>query len=326
MKALVTGGTGFIGSHLVEKLCSNNTSVRCISKDYLNSDQLENLNVELINGDLVSGSLPENLLEDVDVVFHVAGVTHAQSTKEYYDGNYLATKQLIEFCVNTTHKIKRFIYVSSLTAVGPSLTGTEVNETTPYHPVSDYGMSKMMAEYEILKYRSKIPISIVRPSAVYGPRERDMYMYMKSIKHGIQLLIGFNKKYLNLIYVDDLVDGIISAALKIKAEDEIYFLGSESSYPNEAIGNTIAEILNKKPLNIYLPHCLVFGICGLEELFGKICNKKMYLNKQKARELIQNNWTCSIEKAKNQLSFNPHISLYEGFLKTFSWYEKMGWL
>lgn len=326
MNALVTGGTGFIGSHLVEKLCSNNNSVRCVSKDYLNSDQLEKLNVELINGDLLNGSLPENLLEDIDVVFHVAGVTHAQSKKEFYNGNYLATKQLIEFCVNSTHKIKRFVYVSSLTAVGPSLTGFEVNETTPYHPVSDYGISKMMAEYEILKYRSKIPVSIVRPSAVYGPRERDMYMYMKSIKHGIQLLIGFNKKYLNLIYVDDLVDGIITAAEKIKAEDEIYFLGSQTSYPNEDIGNTIAEILNKNPMNIHLPHCMVFGICGLEELFGKICNKQMYLNVQKARELIQNNWACSIEKAKTQLGFNPHIPLYEGFLNTFAWYKKMGWL
>jgi nucleoside-diphosphate-sugar epimerase len=326
MKALVTGGTGFIGSHLIEKLCSNNTPVRCISKDYLNSDQLDKLNVEFIKGDLLNGSVLEDLFNDIDVVFHVAGVTHAQSKKEYYDGNYLATKQLIEFCANSRQKIKRFIYVSSLTAVGPSLTGIEVDETTPYHPVSDYGMSKMMAEYEILKYRSKIPISIVRPSAVYGPRERDMYMYMKSIKHGIQLLIGFNKKYLNLIYVDDLVEGIITAAENIKAEDEIYFLGSEISYPNEDIGNTIAEILNKNPLNFHLPHSMVFGICGLEELFGKICNKQMYLNTQKARELIQNNWTCSIEKAKTQLGFNPHISLYEGFLNTFTWYKKMGWL
>ena len=115
-----------------------------------------------------------------------------------------------------------------------------------------------------------------------------MYMYMKSIKHGIQLLIGFNKKYLNLIYVDDLVDGIIKAAENIKAEDEIYFLGSEIAYPNEDIGNTIAQILDKSPLNIHLPHCLVFGICGLEELLGKICKKQMYLNTQKARELIQN--------------------------------------
>jgi len=326
MKALVTGGTGFIGSHLVEKLCSDNTPVRCISKDYLNSDQLENLNVELINGDLVNGSLPENLLDDIDVVYHVAGITHAKLKKEYYDGNYLATKQLVEFCVNSTNKIKRFIFVSSLTAVGPSLTGIEVDETTPYHPVSDYGTSKMMAEYEILKYRNKIPISIVRPSAVYGPRERDMYMYMKSIGHGVQLLIGFNKKYLNLIYVDDLIEGIITTAENIKAEDEIYFLGSQTSYPNEDIGNTIAEMLNKNPLNIHLPHCIVFGICGFEELIGKICNKQMYLNTQKARELIQNSWACSIEKAKTQLGFNPHVSLSEGFLNTYTWYKKMGWL
>ena len=326
MKALVTGGTGFIGSHLIEKLCSDNNSVRCISKDYLNSDQLEKLNIEFIKGDLLNGSVSEDLFFDIDVVFHVAGITHAKTRKEFYDGNYLATKKLIECCINAKSKIKRFVYMSSLTAVGPSIDGSEVDETTPYHPVSDYGMSKMMAEYEILKYRNKIPISIVRPSAVYGPRERDMYMYMKSIKNGVQLLIGFNKKYLNLIYVDDLVDGIITAAEHNNAEDQIYFLGSQTSYPNEEIGKAIAEILNRHPLNIHLPHCMVFGICGIEELIGKICNKQMYLNTQKARELIQNRWACSIEKAKSQLGFNPHISLYEGFLKTFTWYKKMGWL
>lgn len=326
MKALVTGGTGFVGSHLVEKLCSNNVAVRCISKDYLNSDQLENFNVEFIIGDLLNGSLSEALFNEIDVVFHVAGITHAKTRKEFYDGNYLATKRLIESCVNNKCKIKRFVYVSSLTAVGPSTDGYEVDETTPYHPVSDYGISKMMAEYEVLKYRNKIPISIVRPSAVYGPRERDMYMYMKSIKNGIQLLIGFNRKYLNLIYIDDLVDGIICASESNRAEDEIFFLGSQTSYPNEDIGKTIAEILNKHPLNIHLPHCMIFSICGIEELFGKLCNKPMYLNLQKARELIQNSWACSIEKAKVQLGFNPHISLHEGFLKTYSWYKKMGWL
>lgn len=326
MKTLVTGGTGFIGSHLIEKLCSKNIEVKCIAKDNLNSNQLSNLKVEFINGDLSNGGLPETLLEDVNVVYHVAGVTHAKNKNEYYNGNYLATKELIKFCINSNYKIDRFIYVSSLTAVGPSLSGSEVNENTPYHPVSDYGLSKMMAEYEILKYRNKIPITIVRPSAVYGPRERDMYKYMKSIKNGIQLLIGYNKKYVNLIYIEDLVDGIIKAAENINAEDEIYFLGSQTSYPNEDIGNTIASILNKNPLNIHLPHCMIFCVCGLEELFGKLFNKQVFLNIQKARELIQNNWACSIEKAKVQLGFNPHVSLYEGFLNTFTWYKKMGWL
>ncbi|GIK21715.1 MAG: NAD(P)-dependent oxidoreductase [Ignavibacteriota bacterium] len=326
MKALVTGGTGFIGSHLIEKLCSNNISVKCISKDYLNTDQLINLDVELIIGDLEKNSLSENLLDGIDLIFHVAGVTHAKSKNDYYIGNYLATKKLIEFCANSSKNIKRFIYISSLTAVGPSLTGTEVNENTPYHPVSDYGISKMMAEYEVLKYRNKIPITIVRPSAVYGPRERDFYIYMKSIKRGIQLLIGINKKYLNLIYIDDLVDGITLAAQNKQAEDEIYFLGSDTSYPNETIGKTIAEILDKNPLNIHLPHCIVFGICSTTELLGNLFNKHVLLNRQKARELTQNSWACSIEKAKKHLGFNPNTSLHEGFFQTYCWYKKMGWL
>jgi nucleoside-diphosphate-sugar epimerase len=149
---------------------------------------------------------------------------------------------------------------------------------------------------------------------------------MKSVKKGFQLLIGFKKKFLNLIYVDDLIDGIVEAALKDRAEDEIYFLGSRTAYPNEDIGNTIAAIVERKPLNIHLPHCIIFGICGCGELVGKISGKEMYLNLQKARELIQNSWSCSIEKARTHLNFNPQTALYQGFLNTFLWYKKMGWI
>ncbi|MFO7524514.1 MAG: NAD(P)-dependent oxidoreductase [Ignavibacteriaceae bacterium] len=326
MKTLVTGGSGFIGSHVVERLCDKGMQVKCLSKDRLFTNDLTSLNVEIISGDL-NGKLDwESILYDVNLIYHIAGVTRAKNYKEYYEGNFQATKNFIETCSTCCNNLKRFVYVSSLTAVGPSLETKPVDENSDYHPVSDYGKSKMLAELEVLKFRNKIPITILRPSAVYGPRERDMYMYMKSIKRGVQMLIGFDKKYLNLIYATDLADGIIASSLNQTAEDQVYFLGSEDSYPNEIIGETIASILHKNAINLHIPHCMVFAICGIEELMGKIFNKNVFLNIQKAREITQSKWTCSIEKAKRDFNFIPKISLYEGFLNTFNWYKRMGWM
>jgi nucleoside-diphosphate-sugar epimerase len=325
MNILVTGGTGFIGTNVIEKLSGNKNQIKCLSKDFLNTGDLVKLKVEIINGDLNNGVAWENILPEVDIIYHIAGVTRAKTNKEFYAGNYLATRNLLKACLNHCTKLKRFVYISSLTAIGPSIDGVTVNEETAYHPVSEYGKSKMLAELEVMKCRDKIPVTILRPSAVYGPRERDMYMYMKSIKQGIQLLIGYKQKYLNLIYVDDLAEGIISASLNSSAEDQVYFLGSEDAYRNEEIGETIARVIQKNIINIHLPHCMVFTVCGIEEMFGRIFQKHVYLNLQKAHELIQAKWTCSIEKAERELGFCPRTSLYEGFWKTYQWYLEKGW-
>jgi dihydroflavonol-4-reductase len=326
MNILVTGGTGFIGSNLIEKLSGNGNKIICVSKDFLNTTDLKDLNIDLIRDDLNNGIAWESILRDTEIVYHIAGITRARNSRDYYEGNHEATRNLMKACSKYCKKLKRFVYLSSLSAVGPALDEFPVNEDTHYHPVSDYGKSKMLAELEVLKYSAQFPITILRPSAVYGPRERDMYMYMKSIKKGVQLLIGKNRKYLNLIYIDDLIDGIIAASTNEAAENQVYFLGSPESYPNEVIGETIAGILHRKIINFHLPDYMVYIVCLLQEIIGKVSGKNMFLNREKAKELVQSNWTCSIEKAKKDFGFDPHISLNEGFSRTYEWYLKMGWM
>lgn len=326
MNILVTGGSGFIGTAVIEKLAEKKHNMTCVSKDLLNSEDLEKLNVKIINNDLNNGMEWESILPDTEIIYHIAGITRAKNNIEFYEGNHRATLNLINACLKHCSKLKRFVYISSLSAVGPSIDDNPVNEETLYHPVSEYGKSKMLAEMEVLKVREKLPITIIRPSAVYGPREKDMYMYMKSIKRGVQLLIGYNQKYLNLIYVDDLAGGIISASMHKSAEDQIYFLGSEASYRNEEIGEAIASVIKKKIINVHLPHWIVFAVCGIEEMAGRFLRKNVFLNLQKAKELIQTNWSCSIEKAQRDLDFKTETSLIEGFMKTYQWYLNKGWL
>jgi nucleoside-diphosphate-sugar epimerase len=201
MKVLVTGGTGFIGSHLVERLLDRGYEVRCIAKDAMNASLLESRGCRVAIGDLNSPGSWEPLLEEAETVYHVAGVTRCRKPAEYYEGNYLATKNVIDVCACNSSSLRHFVYVSSQTAIGPSLDGRPVAEEAPYHPVSHYGKSKMLAELEVLRASDRLPITIVRPSAVYGPRERDMYDYIRTIKHGLRLLIGFHDKIMRNITV-----------------------------------------------------------------------------------------------------------------------------
>jgi len=326
MKVLVTGGTGFIGSHLVERLLDMGYQVRCIAKDEMNAHLLESRGCSVVIGDLNYPVSWERLLEDVDAVYHVAGVTRCRKPAEYYEGNYFATKKVVDTCAAVSPGLRRFTYVSSQTAIGPSVDGLPVGEETPYHPVSHYGKSKMLAELEVMRAAVKLPVTIVRPSAVYGPRERDMFGYMKTIKRGLRPLIGFHDKLMSLIHIEDLVNGIILAGESARSPGEKYFLGSEEYYTYREVGATIARVVHRSPLSLCLPHCLVWSIGAVSTALGKLAGQQVYLNLEKARELVQPAWTCSVEKAKNQLGFRQQVSLEEGMWQTYRWYVENGWV
>jgi nucleoside-diphosphate-sugar epimerase len=326
MKILVTGGTGFIGSHLVERLRREGHEVLCVAKDVLNAQVLESIGCSVVLEDLNNGVAWESILNGVDCVYHVAGVTRCRSAHEYYEGNYRATKHFVNICSTLSPSLRRFVYVSSLTAVGPSPDGKPVSESTPYHPVSHYGKSKMLAELEVLKASDRLPVTIVRPSAVYGPRERDMYDYMRLIKKGIQPLIGLRTKFMSLIHSDDLVDGIVRAGEREIAVGNTYLLGSERVYSVREIGQAIASAVHAHPLCIGLPHWLVYSIGGIATLGGKIVHRQVFFNLEKVREGVQPAWTCTVEKAIAELGFQQRVDLVDGMRMTYSWYCSNGWM
>ncbi|MEW6511269.1 MAG: NAD-dependent epimerase/dehydratase family protein [Bacteroidota bacterium] len=326
MNVLVTGATGFIGSHLVERLRREGHAVRCIAKDPLNMSVLEAAGCSVVLGDLNNGIDWEALLDGIDVVYHVAGVTRCRKPEEYYEGNFRATQKFIRACATVCRRLSRFIYVSSLTATGPSIDGLPVTEETPYHPVSHYGKSKMFAELEVLRDSGRVPVTIVRPSAVYGPRERDMFDYIRMIKRRVQLLIGFRQKFLSLIHADDLVSGIILAGQSAAAAGRTYFLGSEEYYSVQQLGATIARVVATHPLRVHLPHALVFAVGAVEAVIGVLTRRQMFFNLEKARESVQPAWICSVAKARSDFGFRQRVSLESGMRTTYEWYLRNGWM
>jgi dihydroflavonol-4-reductase len=326
MKVLVTGGTGFIGSRLIERLHERGWDVVCVSKDRLNCGSLEALGVEAILGDLTNGIAWNKVLEGVDVVYHVAGVTRGRTLDDYYAGNTRATESLLASVLRYRPGLRRFVYVSSQSAAGPSIDGKPVNEHDTCHPVSTYGKSKFLAEQAVLRAAGCLPVTILRPSVVYGPREKDMLSYMQTVRMGIHLLIGRGKKYLNLIHVDDLVRGIIQASESPAAVGQTYFLASERVYDEEEVGDTIAEVVRRRPLRIHVPHVVAYIIGAIGNLCALLLGRNIFLNVQKVREVVQTAWTCSVEKAVREFGFHQEISLHDGMAMTYRWYRDHGWM
>ncbi|MFA5831946.1 MAG: NAD-dependent epimerase/dehydratase family protein [Bacteroidota bacterium] len=324
--AFVTGGTGFIGSHLIDRLLSKGYHVRALVRNPKKLGFLENLPIEIVEGDLFSTAALEKAIEDSHYVYHVAGLVAARSKEEFYRANQDATRNMIEITARVNPTIKKFVHISSQTAVGPGTGMTPVTESTSPHPLTTYGKSKLASETEVLKFKEKIPVTILRVSAVYGPRDTATFDYFKSAYMGLELLIGFHDTYVSLVHSTDLVSGIILAGEKEISNGQTYFLGSEQYYTWNEIGYVTKSVLNKKLFRVRVPKPLVFMIAGISELASKFKEKPSVLNYEKAYDLIQDNWCCDISKAKKELGYRQEVTLADGVKETIKWYLDHSWM
>lgn len=323
MKALITGASGFIGSHLVERLLKSGYEVSCLVRKSSNLRWLERLNIRVIHGDC-SDKESLNNIRGFEYIFHLSGLTKANCREEFYTVNTKATENIIDTLVKNNSQIKRFVYLSSLSAFGPSLNGSWINENHKPHPVSDYGNSKLMGEVAVLKYKDKVPISILRPTVVYGPRDKEMFLLFKLINIGF--LPYWGESRISLVYIEDLINAIILAAEREEAVGEIFFISDGMVYSNNEVINEIASALQVRLIKLRVPKrgLPVIGLIG--EGLSKITNKTTMINSDKIKELMYTNWVCDISKAKNKLGFMPMVGLKEGIRWTADWYKIHRWL
>lgn len=325
-KVFVTGGTGFIGSLLVDELIKKNYTIKCLVRKTSNLRWLNNKSVELVYGTLFDEDVIAAAVKNVDYIYHIAGVTFAKKKKDYYRGNTEATKSLIGICSKTNPGVKKFVYVSSQTAVGPSYDGNPVDENTEFHPVTTYGRSKMEAEKIVRGYFDKMNCTIVRPPAVYGPRDAAILEYFKTISRHLQPMIGLGDKLVSLIYGPDLVKGIILAGESEKAISNTYFISSERFYTWKEVGKITSKLMGKSTLRVKIPHFLVYTVGAFAQFFSLFSSKPAILNLEKCRDLTQKYWICSAEKARRELGFKECTGFEGGIAETIKWYKEQGWI
>ncbi|MDH5203523.1 MAG: NAD(P)-dependent oxidoreductase [Nitrospirota bacterium] len=320
MKALVTGATGFIGSHLCEELVRRDYEVTCLIRKTSNLKWIENINLKFVLGDCTSKESLLDAVADFDVIFHLAGLTKSSSVDDFFCINAQGTENLINAVAERNQKLKRFIYLSSLAAAGPSNNGAPLSEDSEPRPVSSYGKSKLEGEKAVLRHKDSIPVTILRPPAVYGPRDEDLFIFFKLIKKGVFPYWG--KCYYSLLYVDDLVQAILLSAENKDAEGEIYFLSNSNVYTGEEIAMEIASALNVGITQLKVPKFVMPFFAFISERI----NKKGIINRDKIKELCQSHWTCDASKAKEKLGFIPKVKIKEGIKWTADWYRIHRWL
>lgn len=326
MRALITGATGFIGSHLAEHLHSKGYALRCFVRPTSNIRWLRHLPIEYVKGDFFDEQSLSNAVTDVDVIYHSAGVVASKTKQGFFEGNQFATRNLLAAVQKTNRSLTRFVHISSQAAVGPSSPDHPINEETPYHPITTYGISKMEAEKEVRKYGQALPWTIVRPPAVYGPRDTATLDFFRTASRGIIPLAGFTKKLVSLVHVRDLVTGIILAGEKKEGLNQIFFVGSERAYDWEEISRMTLEVFGRKAIVVRVPEFLVYTIAGISGFVSLFKTKPSVLNWEKGKDMVQEAWTCDSSKARKLLGYKETVSLKDGIRETIEWYRKEGWI
>jgi len=324
--AVVTGASGFVGSHLVDLLLEKNFNVKCIVRKTSNLKWLKDKNVEIHICELTDVDGLKRIFNGADYIFHVAGVVKAKNPQGYFDGNVKTTKAMLEAAEEYKDKIKRFLLVSSQTSSGPSPFGKPITENDPCKPITTYGKSKLEQERLAESYMNKFPITICKVAAVYGERDTEIFIFFNTFSKGLMTSIGLRDKQVSLIHVADVVRGLYLAAVSEKSANQSYFITSEKYYTWKEVGDVTSKVMNKKPLRVKVPHFIVYIIAAIAQFFAIFSSKAATLNIEKAKDLTREAWISDYRKAYNDFGFKQEISLEEGIKRTVEWYKKMKWI
>jgi nucleoside-diphosphate-sugar epimerase len=325
---LITGASGFVGGHLAETLSREKVKVKLLVRPTSKLAFTPTTNMELCYGDVTDLGSVRKAAEGVKMIYHLAGVLRGADFSVYKNVNAEGTRNVC-LAAEDQKGFKRFVYVSSLSAAGPSEAGSEITEKDHSHPVSFYGQSKRMGEEIVLSYKDKFPVVILRPGAVYGPRETDIFEYFKMVNSGLVVIGGADTQKISFVYVDDLVEAILLAAHSPRAEGQTYFVSDGESYNWGQITKIIGKELEKSYRTVKIPLGIVKIAAGLGDLITRVTGKSIFpliVSRDKLKEAVVPGWACSNAKLRQQLAFNRKFDIESGIQKTVQFYLSAGWL
>jgi dihydroflavonol-4-reductase len=320
-RVLVTGGTGFVGSHVVDALLEAGLRPRCMVRATSNLRWLEGKQLELIETDLRSGQLGP-LVDETDAIIHCAGLTRG-SRDALMSANRDGTRALVEACLATGRRI-RFVLCSSQAAAGPSGLDRPRQESDLPAPTSTYGESKLAAEESVLHSADDLDVVILRPVAVYGPRDEDTLTFFKLAARGIIVVPGFRKRLVQLVHVSDLASALLKALELPETSGRTYFIAHPQILDWDRLAAVMREAVRRNAVTARVPTValrMIGSVAGL--LSGSRAGR---IDRRKAGDMSERAWTCSVDRALDELDWSPTYDARGGFRDTADWYRQEGWL
>lgn len=324
MKIAVTGGTGFIGSHLIENLLAKGHEVSCLVLPHESHRWLKGKNVQFITGNILQKESLRDFVRGKEIIIHLAGLTRAHYDHEYFTVNAQGTRNILEALAEYNPGIRQFIAMSSQAAVGPSPGHSYISEEVPLNPISPYGKSKAEVERTLKEHDKKIPYTIVRAPAVYGPRDRDFVSVFKIIKLGFKPIIGNNK--LSFVYVKNLVHGIERMIGNPAALNNVYFISDDGARTWREFGTLVEKALKRRAIAVIVPEGFVDLVAMVYEVKARFTKEPLLLSKYKILEMKQPFWMISNEKAKKELGYDPPFTTETAIQDCASWYTSQPWV
>lgn len=321
MKAIVTGATGFVGSHTVESLLSRQFDVVCPVR---NTGSLRNLSA--VPAKVVSLGALEAELETAEYFFHIAGATRGADYRDFFRSNVEFTRLILESAKRKCRNLKKFVLVSSQAAAGPSdRDGRAITESDPPRPISDYGRSKLEAERLVSGAAHELPVTILRPPTVFGPRDLDVLGVFKWARFGLAPYLCGQDRLVSIIYVEDLVSGIVEAGLSDAAIGRTYFLADPQPVIWREFTSMVADVGAGFGISIPVPVSALKMAALAGDAISK-CGKLTLLRSEKFKEMRQIAWVCSPERAWNEFGWKSRVPAEAAIRKTFHWYKLHGLL
>ena len=333
MRVFVTGGTGFVGSHLVHALLARGDDVVCLVRDPEKASRTFTgpKQPATVEGNLASRDALLQGVRGADLVFHLAGLIAARSGAEFMQANVEGTRSVAQAASAAAPGLKRFVYVSSLSAAGPSRRGEPLTEDAPPHPLTAYGRSKLAGEQALREF--DFAWTAVRPPVVYGPRDAEMFRVFRLASLGLGAVFGDGAQELSFIFVDDLVQALLRAAdtpssksLYFAAHPEVVTSRGFVAAVHRAVRGPNANTARREPFVLPVPGALARAALRMSEGFARLTGRATVLTLDKANEFLAEAWVCSPAALERDTGWRAEWDLGRGLPRTVAWYRQAGWL
>lgn len=327
MRVLVTGGSGFLGSHVTEQLKSAGHDVVCLVRASSNTTFLETLGVSLAEGAVDDAPSLDAAVKGVDAVVHCAGLVKAKTREDFDRVHVGGTKSLIEACLAKAPKLRRFVHVSTAAVMGPGAAGEKLTSDSPTNPQTMYAKSKLAGEEAALAFKNALPITILRPPAIYGPRDNEILQFFQMVRRThLAIRLGDSMKALSMVYGPDVADACIKAIDADVPSGSIYFVDDGRAYAFEDMARSIAAGYGFELLGtVKLPAPLIRVAAKFSDAYAKATDKAVMFSTDKLGELFMEHFVVDASSARKDLGWEPKVLFPEGARITAAWYRQHGW-